>query len=123
LVLDEEFPFPLNNGKRTRSFNLYRRLAKRFQIRYLAYGNAGSAAADAVKVAGIEPEPVPVQLPKKQGPLFYLRLAANLLSPLPYIVTSHSSPAYRLKVRSTFEQFRPTSCFVSGLPMRSTRRN
>jgi len=116
LVLDEEFPFPPNNGKRTRSFNLYRRLAERFQIRYLAYGTAGSAAADAVKAAGMEPEAVPVQLPAKQGPLFYLRLAANLLSPLPYIVTSHSSAAYRLKVRSSLAQFRPEVVLCEWTP-------
>src|SRR5947208_2906899 len=44
MVLDEEFPYPTNNGKRTRSFNLYRRLAARFQIRYIAYGEGSSVA-------------------------------------------------------------------------------
>src|ERR1051325_12177862 len=73
LVLDGEFPFPLNNGKRTRTFNLYRRLAERFQIRYVAYGDPGSAAAQAVKEAGMEPHAVPAQLPSKHGPLFYVR--------------------------------------------------
>jgi glycosyltransferase involved in cell wall biosynthesis len=36
-----------------------------------------------------------------------LRLIANLLSPLPYIVTSHSSAAYRDIVRASLVKFRP----------------
>ncbi len=34
-------------------------------------------------------------VPAKSGPSFYLRLAANLLSPLPYSVASHTSRALR----------------------------
>ena len=38
LVLDEEFPYPLNSGKRIRSYHLISRLAQRHNLRYLAYG-------------------------------------------------------------------------------------
>ena len=77
LVLDEEFPYPANSGKRTRSFNLYSRLAARFHIRYIGYGEDGSPAAAALRRAGIEPVAVRPSVPPKHGIAFYLRLLAN----------------------------------------------
>jgi len=116
MVLDEEFPYPTNNGKRTRSFNLYRRLAARFQIRYIAYGEGSSVAAEALRTEGIEPEAVAARIPSKQGPVFYMRLLANLLSPLPYIVTSHSSRAYKDAVRGNLAEFRPNLVLCEWTP-------
>jgi sugar transferase (PEP-CTERM/EpsH1 system associated) len=115
LVLDEEFPFPTNTGKRTRSFNLYRRLAAQFQIRYVGYGEYGSAA-EALRSEGIEPVAIPARVPPKQGLLFYLRLLANLWSPLPYIVTSHYSRLYRDAVRENIAQFRPDLVLCEWTP-------
>jgi sugar transferase (PEP-CTERM/EpsH1 system associated) len=116
LVLDEEFPYPANTGKRTRSFHLYRRLASRSRIRYTAYGDADSTAAQALRAAGIEPVAVRARLPDKHGLLFYLRLLANLVSPLPYIVTSHSSAAYRREVKASVEEFRPDLLLCEWTP-------
>lgn len=116
LVLDEEFPYPTNTGKRTRSFNLYRRLAVWFQIRYIGYGEESSAAAEALRLVGIEPIAVPARIPPKQGPAFYLRLLANLLSPLPYIVTSHHSRVYRDAVLNNLTQFRPNLVLCEWTP-------
>lgn len=107
LVLDEEFPFPVNTGKRTRSFNLYRRLSRNSKIRYLAYGELDSETARHFRTEGLEPVPVSAQLPRKDGAAFYFRLLRNLASPLPYIVTSHYSRAYELAVRSNISEFRP----------------
>src|SRR5205085_461764 len=47
----------------------------------------------AFRQLGIETVIVDRSVPGKSGPLFYARLAGNLLSPLPYSVASHSSPA------------------------------
>ncbi|MCI0590548.1 MAG: glycosyltransferase family 4 protein [Gammaproteobacteria bacterium] len=116
LVLDEEFPYPTNNGKRTRSFNLYRRLAGQFQIRYVGYGEDGSAAAKVLRAEGIEPVSVRARVPPKQGPGFYLRLLANLLSPLPYIVTSHYSQVYRDVVEHNLARFRPDLVLYEWTP-------
>jgi sugar transferase (PEP-CTERM/EpsH1 system associated) len=107
LVLDEEFPYPTNSGKRTRSFNLYKRLAAQFHIRYIAYGERDSAAANALRSVDIEPVAVSARVPSKQGLGFYLRLLANFLSPQPYIVTSHYSRVYREAVRENLTQFQP----------------
>lgn len=98
LVLDEEFPFPPDSGKRIRSFNLLRRLAKMHEIHYLAYGRSDSISYAAFKDAGLHPVAVPNMIPDKSGPLFYARLAANLLSGLPYIVTSHYSELFKTEM-------------------------
>ena len=39
LVIDEEFPFRLNTGKRIRTFNLINRLAGRHELIYLCREN------------------------------------------------------------------------------------
>jgi len=102
-VLDEELPFPATSGKRIRTFNLLSRLAERHRVTVLCHRNpdaAEAAAADAAfRQLGIETVIVERSVPSKSGPVFYARLAGNLLSPLPYSVASHSSPALADAVR------------------------
>ncbi len=107
IVLDEEFPLPLNTGKRIRTYNLISRLAKRHEIRYLAYGEGNSESYEALHQAGIQPYAVPSQIPEKSGLYFYFRLAKNLLSPLPYIVDSHYSRLYAEALASLLNQSKP----------------
>lgn len=116
LVLDEEFPYPTNTGKRTRSFNLYRRLAGCFKIRYIGYGEKNSVAAEALRLVDIEPVAVPTRVPPKQGCVFYLRLLANLLSPLPYIVTSHYSRVYEDILYINLAEFDPDLIICEWTP-------
>jgi len=102
-VLDEELPFPATSGKRIRTFNLLARLAERHRVTFLCHRNPNrdeSAAADeAFRKLGIETVIVDRSVPSKSGPVFYARLAGNLLSPLPYSVATHSSPALADAVR------------------------
>jgi len=107
LVIDEEFPFPLNSGKRTRSFNLIKRLAAAHQLRYLAYGKEDSESRQALSEAGMNPVAVPPQVPAKSGLLFYLRLLANLFSHLPYIVSSHYSVQFANALHNCVADFAP----------------
>lgn len=116
LILDEEFPYPINTGKRTRSFNLYRRLAKQFKIYYIGYGEYRSVAAEALRKEGIEPITVPMKIPQKQGPLFYLRLLVNLFSPLPYIVTSHYTKVYRDVLQDSLNKLQPDLLICEWTP-------
>ncbi len=102
-VLDEELPFPLTSGKRIRTENLLRRLAGRHRITYICHRNAD---ADEARVAtehfrdlGIETMIVERAVPRKSGLGFHARLAANLLSPLPYSVATHASRELRQAVR------------------------
>ncbi len=102
-VLDEELPFPLTSGKRIRTFNLLARLADRHRVTVLCHKNPDrdeAAAADAAfRGIGVETVVVERTVPSKSGPGFYARLAGNLLSPLPYSVATHASPALAAAVR------------------------
>jgi glycosyltransferase involved in cell wall biosynthesis len=99
VMLDEELPYPANSGKRIRTLNLTLRLARRHRITYLCHRNAdpceAARAAAFFREHGIEPVVVDRAVPPRKGPAFYARLAANLLSPLPYSVTSHNSAPLR----------------------------
>ncbi|MCE9560478.1 MAG: glycosyltransferase family 4 protein [Planctomycetes bacterium] len=102
-VLDEELPFPLTSGKRIRTFNLLSRLAHRHRVTVLCHRNPNQlealAAEEAFREQGIDTIVVDRAVPSKSGPGFYARLAGNLLSPLPYSVATHTSPALAAAVR------------------------
>ncbi|HEX4613066.1 MAG TPA: glycosyltransferase [Urbifossiella sp.] len=106
-VLDEELPFPLTSGKRIRTYNLLARLADRHRVTVFCHKNPDreeAAAADAAFARlGVETVVVERTVPPKSGPGFYARLAGNLLSPLPYSVATHASPALAAAVRERAE--------------------
>lgn len=116
LVLDEEFPYPFNTGKRIRSYHLIQQLAAQHEIFYLAYGRAESESYLHLEKSRIHPIPVRGHIPKKSGLLFYLRLGANLFSRLPYIVTSHHSRAYTSAVRNAVASIRPDRILCEWTP-------
>jgi glycosyltransferase involved in cell wall biosynthesis len=99
VVVDEELPYPLTSGKRLRSFNLLTRLARRHHLTYICHRNADADEARRAQQVfhdhQVETVVVERSVPPKSGPGFYARLAANLLSPLPYSVASHRSRALR----------------------------
>ncbi len=103
-VLDEELPFPLTSGKRIRTFNLLARLAARHRVTVLCHKNPDRdetrAGAEAFRELGVETVVVDRTVPPKCGASFYARLAGNLLSPLPYSVATHASPALAAAVRA-----------------------
>ncbi len=103
-ILDEELPFPLTSGKRIRTFNLLTRLAARHKVTVLCHRNPDRDEAfdaeDAFRAAGIDTVVVDRAVPSKSGPGFYVRLAGNLISPLPYSVATHTSPALSEAVRT-----------------------
>jgi len=124
LILDEEFPWPLNNGKRTRSFSLTRALATHAQVSYLAYGDAGSGAVSALEEIGVRCHAVDPPDRRQSGPRFYLRLLLNLFSSLPYIVTSHYTERFaaeleRLVTSESYDlvicEWSPYAIFLRGL--------
>ena len=101
-IVDEEFPYPVNSGKRIRTLNLVKRLAQTHDVRYIAHQNADdSELAEAIKhfaKIGIKTTQIPRKIQVKSGFQFYAKLGANLLSPLPYSVSSHTSQAMRREV-------------------------
>jgi glycosyltransferase involved in cell wall biosynthesis len=95
VMIDEELPYPPISGKRIRTLNLTQRLARRHHLTYVAHRNSdpeeARLAADHFARLGISTVVVERAVPVKSGPAFYTRLAANLLSPLPYSVATHTS--------------------------------
>src|SRR5437762_4599977 len=95
VMIDEELPYPPTSGKRIRTLNLTQRLARRHRVTYVCHRNADAGearrAADHFDRLGVRTVVVDRTVPPRSGPLFYARLAANLFSPLPYSVASHTS--------------------------------
>lgn len=116
LVLDEEFPYPLNTGKRIRSYNLISRLAKTNELRYLAYGNPESESYEVFQREKMNPVAVKRVLPPKSGPSFYLRLLKNLFSLKPYIVTSHYSKEFESTMWDCLNEWRPDIVLCEWTP-------
>ncbi|HKM51797.1 MAG TPA: glycosyltransferase family 4 protein [Isosphaeraceae bacterium] len=102
-IIDEELPCPLNSGKRIRTYQLVSRLARRHRITYVCHRNADrlelEQAVSAFSDLGIETVVVDRPVPPRSGLAFYGRLAANVLSPLPYSVASHRSVSLDRAIR------------------------
>jgi glycosyltransferase involved in cell wall biosynthesis len=106
VVIDEEIPYPLNTGKRIRTYHLLSRLARRHQIQFICYPNIDSAeyceARRQFESIGIECRTIGRTLPTQsvlaKGPGFYGKLALNLLSPRPYLVDKHRSLAMQNEI-------------------------
>lgn len=103
VLVDEELPYPPVTGKRIRTLGLIERLARRHQLTYVCHRNADPEeayrATEYFAALGIRTLVVDRPIPPRSGPWFYARLAANLLSPLPYSVTSHMSRSLREVLR------------------------
>ncbi|HEX2972828.1 MAG TPA: glycosyltransferase family 4 protein [Tepidisphaeraceae bacterium] len=103
-IVSENLAYPPHGGNRIRTLNLMLRLARRHQIAYLCRAPEQRELADEarrfftehnIRLILVEDGVVP----RKSGPLFYARLAANLLSPVPYAVALHNSLAMRAAIR------------------------
>jgi polysaccharide biosynthesis protein PslH len=103
VIVDEELPYPPTSGKRIRTLNLTLRLARRHHITYICHRNSdlteARQATEFFRKQGITVRTVDWSPPSKSGAIFYARLAANLLSPLPYSATSHDSQPLRQALR------------------------
>jgi len=101
VIVASELPYPPTAGNRIRTLNLALGLAARHRITFIAHKNDESAEATRfLRGHRIETVLVDRAIPAKSGLSFYARLAANLASPLPYSVASHSSEALRGAVRT-----------------------
>jgi glycosyltransferase involved in cell wall biosynthesis len=101
VIVASELPYPPTAGNRIRTLNLVLRLARRHRILFIAHRNAEAEEANRfLGEKGIQTVLVNRTIPPKSGLSFYARLVANLASPLPYSVASHSSEALRNAVRA-----------------------
>jgi polysaccharide biosynthesis protein PslH len=104
LVLDEEIPFPPNSGKRLRTYNLMKHLARKHEILWVsrqlesaAYNRSGFEAL------GIRTMLVGKAVRKKSGARFFFSLVGNTLSAYPYVVSSHRSKELCLAAKQTYQ--------------------
>ncbi len=88
LIIDEEVPWPLDTGKRLRTYNLVQRLQREHAITYLCYGTPDAVLPDCPNVTLVT---LPSPILEQRGIRFYWSLLCNLLSPNPYIVDRHYS--------------------------------
>jgi glycosyltransferase involved in cell wall biosynthesis len=99
VIVDGDVSYPATSGKRLRTLNLMLRLAGRHQLTYIGRCGADSEEARTapafLRRHGIEPILVHHPVPHKSGVAFLGRLALNLVSPLPYSVSSHQSAPLR----------------------------
>ena len=101
VIVTSELPYPPTAGNRIRTLSLALRLARRHKITFIAHRNDESAEASRfLREHGIGAHLVDRVIPAKSGPGFYARLAANLASPVPYSVATHTSLALRQAVKS-----------------------
>jgi glycosyltransferase involved in cell wall biosynthesis len=103
VVVNAELPYPPNAGNRIRTLNLLERLAPRHRITFIARRGDPEETEPAIEYLedrGIRTIVVDDPVPRKSGWTFYARLAANVLSPYPYSVSSHGGDRLRRTVRS-----------------------
>lgn len=95
VIVDGDVSYPATSGKRLRTLHLMLQLAGRHRVTYIARGQGDAAvnreATEFLRGHDIDAQIIDDPLPRKDGVGFYLRLAGNLLSPLPYSVATHTS--------------------------------
>lgn len=104
LIIDEEIPYPLNSGKRIRSFNLTTYLSRHHRVSYLAYADPDDERTGILKEKNIDPRTVRAPRRKKSGLLFYLRLLLNLFSRYPYVVSSHYTSRFQKRLNELLKE-------------------
>ena len=103
VIVNEGLGYPPQGGNWLRTLNLMLPLARRHEITYVCRGAKDEQAEQIarsfytengirIRVCGEPPA-------DKKGPAFYVRVAANLSSPLPYSIASHRSQDVRSEIR------------------------
>ena len=118
-MVDEALPHPVDSGKRIRTCELLRRLAKDHEI-HLAFHQEGSVPAGSREYfedSLISLFPVSRKAPRKRGPGFAWDLFRNLFVDVPYMVMAHRSGALRDAIREATVALRPDLVHVEWTPL------
>ncbi len=119
LVLDEFLCWPVDSGKKVRTYNLLRHLATRHKITLLCFVWGDEREREGIehlRSVGIEVVTVTRGNPAKSGAAFYWKLFTNLFSPLPYIVAGHLSSIYRSRLAQLITDDRPDLLLAEWSP-------
>lgn len=112
LLVDEELPFPLNGGKRIRTFNLLKHLAPLHDITFLCHRNLNveelTQGIDQFQQLGIKIEFLDRKLPAPtlltSTPRLVLQLGTTLFSRRPFVVQQHVSFELRRRINEVAHQ-------------------
>lgn len=115
LFVDEELPYPLNSGKRIRTYNLVKNLASNHQIGYVYYENSQDPANGADEMLRSH-SLYPVAPRQNTGLNRYLLGLRNLLSRLPYSVDTHVTERFQQALRKAVAAFQPDLLIVEWTP-------
>lgn len=114
-VLDEGLPYPLDSGKRIRTWNLLSRLASRHDLTLFCFDEHNPDARSFVERHGIRVLLGPMA-PNSSGFPFYARLFANLFSPYPFSVSKHFSRRFHARFLAQVNDEAPDLIHVEWTP-------
>jgi len=103
VIVNEGLGYPPKGGNWLRTLNLMLPLSRRHEITYVCRGAKDAQAEQVARsfyaANGIRMLVCGEPHADKEGLSFHARVAANLVSPLPYSIASHRSPAVRSEIR------------------------
>jgi sugar transferase (PEP-CTERM/EpsH1 system associated) len=97
LWLKTDLLHPIDRGGKIRTYHMLRALKQHHHVTYVALDN-GRAPDEAAALASEychELVRIPYREPERRSAAFWMDLARNLLSPLPYAIGKYHSPAMR----------------------------
>lgn len=109
LVIDEWLPWPLESGKKIRTYNLLAGLAKEFDVTLLAYASlpAESEKVEALAGGGIRVVTVEDDRVPKWGLRFYAHVLMNCFSGKPFSTGYHVRPAFTRRLEEIVRTEKP----------------
>ncbi len=119
IVVDEALPVPVNSGKRIRTVEILRRLAKDHEILFVAPAEGATSAADLAEMEGygLTVRLVPRRPLVKRGWRFAWDLLRNVFLPVPYMVMGHRLRAVRAAVAEAAASWKPDLVHVEWTPL------
>jgi glycosyltransferase involved in cell wall biosynthesis len=114
-VLDEGLPYPLDSGKRIRTWHLLSRLAARHDLTLFCFDEGDPAALRFVEEQGIRVFLAPA-IGKTNRISLYAQLFANLFSPYPFSVSKHYSGKFHEQILSRINSESPDLIHVEWTP-------
>jgi len=114
-VLDEGLPYPLDSGKRIRTWQLLSRLAARHDLTLFCFDENRADALRAVQNQGIQVVLGP-GVKEKSGVSLYAELLANLFSPYPFSVSKHFSLKFHKQLLARIDTENPDLIHVEWTP-------
>lgn len=117
IAVDEALPYPPDSGKRIRTFELLRRVARAHEVVLVVPTEGPPEGVGEVEATGIEVVTVPRRPLVKRGARFALDLLRNVPMRVPYMVMGHRLAAVRARVAALARDRRPDVVHVEWTPL------